>query len=183
MPDEESERESIADDGESGSPVVGPDTVVAFHYHLYDGERRELERSEGGPPVRFLYGERGVLAALQEAFRGRRAGESFSATLPAARAYGRRYPERLRRVPRKSLAVGRGGALRPGQPVSFRGPDGRAVSATVVKAGRFNVDLDTNHPLAGLDLTFEVRIVEVREASASERAHGHAHGPGGHEHH
>ena len=113
---------------------------------------------------------------------GRRAGEGFSVTLPAARAYGRRYPDRTLRVPRKALEGGRGGTLRPGRAVRFRGADGRAVDATVIKAGRFHVDVDTNHPLAGRDLTFEVDVIEVREASASERAHGHAHGPGGHEH-
>ena len=50
----------------------------------------------------------------------------------------------------------------------------------VVKAGMFMVDVDSNHPLAGETLTFEVEIVEVREATEEERAHGHVHGAGGH---
>ena len=52
----------------------------------------------------------------------------------------------------------------------------------VVKAGKFNVDVDTNHPLAGKTLTFEVEIQSVRKASEDEVSHGHAHGPGGHQH-
>ncbi|MEQ9565604.1 MAG: peptidylprolyl isomerase, partial [Pseudomonadales bacterium] len=52
----------------------------------------------------------------------------------------------------------------------------------VVKVGKFNVDLDTNHPLAGVNLSFDVEIVEVRDATEEEIAHGHAHGPGGHHH-
>jgi FKBP-type peptidyl-prolyl cis-trans isomerase SlyD len=50
---------------------------------------------------------------------------------------------------------------------------------TVVKVGRFNVDVDFNHPLAGKTLIFDVKIIEVRDATEEEIAHGHAHGPGG----
>jgi len=51
-----------------------------------------------------------------------------------------------------------------------------------VKVGRFNIDVDANHPLAGQALTFDVEVMAVRDATAEERAHGHAHGPGGAQH-
>jgi len=54
--------------------------------------------------------------------------------------------------------------------------------AIVTKVGRFNVDVDFNHPLAGKTLVFDVKILDVRDATDEEIAHGHAHGPGGHEH-
>ena len=57
-----------------------------------------------------------------------------------------------------------------------------AKQAVVVKAGKFNVDVDTNHPLAGKVLTFEIQIESVREATEEELSHGHAHGVGGHHH-
>ena len=174
--------ESLDSGKGSDGPDVGPGTVVAFHYDLYDGESQRIESSKERDPVRFLFGEGGVLAALQDAFRGKRAGEDFSVTIPHERAYGRHYPDRVRRVSRKLVDGGRGqAAIRPGQAVALQGERGRQ-SATVVKVGRFNVDVDTNHPLAGRDLTFDVQVVEVRAASESETAHGHAHGPGGHEH-
>ena len=47
----------------------------------------------------------------------------------------------------------------------------------------FKADVDTNHPLAGKTLKFAVEIVSVRDATAEEIAHGHAHGEGGHHHH
>jgi len=50
---------------------------------------------------------------------------------------------------------------------------------TVVKVGRFNVDIDRNHPLAGQSLTFDVEITDVRDATEEEISHGHVHGPGG----
>jgi FKBP-type peptidyl-prolyl cis-trans isomerase SlyD len=51
-----------------------------------------------------------------------------------------------------------------------------------LKVGRFNVDVDGNHPLAGNTLTFEVEITDIREPSKEETQHGHVHGPGGHQH-
>ena len=161
-------------------PDVGPGTVVALHYELRDGRGERVETTSEGEPVRFLFGEGGVLAALQEALRGHRAGDSLTVEIPHGRAYGRRYPGRVRRIARKALDEG-GRRLRPGQPLRFRDEQGMQLG-TVVKVGRFSVDVDVNHPLAGQDLTFELRIVEVRPASESERAHGHAHGPGGHQH-
>jgi FKBP-type peptidyl-prolyl cis-trans isomerase SlyD len=45
------------------------------------------------------------------------------------------------------------------------------------------VIIDGNHPLAGVELNFDVEVLEVREATEEELAHGHVHGPGGHHHH
>jgi FKBP-type peptidyl-prolyl cis-trans isomerase SlyD len=55
-------------------------------------------------------------------------------------------------------------------------------AVTVVKAGRHSADVDTNHPLAGQTLNFDIEIMELRPATAEELSHGHAHGPGGHHH-
>ena len=52
----------------------------------------------------------------------------------------------------------------------------------VVKPGLSQVVVDTNHPLAGRELTFNVEILDVRAATEEELAHGHAHGVGGHNH-
>jgi FKBP-type peptidyl-prolyl cis-trans isomerase SlyD len=55
-------------------------------------------------------------------------------------------------------------------------------AVTVLKVGGKVVDVDLNHPFAGQTLDFAVEVVDVREASAEEIAHGHVHGPGGHHH-
>ncbi len=54
---------------------------------------------------------------------------------------------------------------------------------TVVKPGLKMVVVDTNHPLAGKTLTYDIEVASVREATAEEISHGHAHGVGGHHHH
>ena len=73
------------------------------------------------------------------------------------------------------------GKLRPGMLVQLNTSEGLR-PVTILKAGRHSADIDTNHPLAGQDLEFEIEIVEVRAATEEEIAHGHAHGPGGHHH-
>ncbi len=73
------------------------------------------------------------------------------------------------------------GKLRPGAVVQMNTGEGMR-PVTVSKAGRHSADVDTNHPLAGQTLSFDIEIAEVRAATAEEMSHGHAHGPGGHQH-
>jgi FKBP-type peptidyl-prolyl cis-trans isomerase SlyD len=60
--------------------------------------------------------------------------------------------------------------------------DGNMLLVTVVEIDNEAVTVDGNHPLAGMPLCFDVKIVDVRAATAEELAHGHPHGPGGHPH-
>jgi FKBP-type peptidyl-prolyl cis-trans isomerase SlyD len=93
--------------------------------------------------------------------------------------YGLRNPDRVQRVPIKHLAYK--GKLRAGAVVQLSTNEGMR-SVTVTKAGRHTADVDTNHPLAGQTLVFDIELVDVRAASAEEVAHGHVHGAGGHHH-
>lgn len=161
--------------------AAGPGMVIAFHYDLYDNTAVKIESSRHTHPVLCLFGAQGVLLALQEAFVGKLAGDDLSITIPHEKAYGRHYPERKQRISRKKIDGGKQQTFRAGQIITLgseRGPS----PATVTKVGKFTIDVDTNHPLAGVDLTFDVTITSIREASAEERAHGHAHGVGGHQH-
>jgi FKBP-type peptidyl-prolyl cis-trans isomerase SlyD len=110
---------------------------------------------------------------------GRTPGDRFTATVAPEQGYGMRDPGRTQRVPVKHLLFT--GRLRPGAVVQLNTGDGRR-PVTVSKVGRHSADIDTNHPLAGQTLHFDIEIIEVRPASPEERAHGHAHGPGGHHH-
>ena len=94
-------------------------------------------------------------------------------------AYGPRIESKTDRISAKYLK--HEGKLRPGQIVSIQTDNGRQ-SATVLKVGKFNVDIDLNHPLAGQTISFDVEITAIRAATAEETSHGHAHGAGGHQH-
>jgi len=159
--------------------VVGNKMVVSFHYTLTNERGEDLESSRDGQPMTYLHGAHNIIPGLEQALAGKSAGDCLKVTLSPAEAYGERDPTRLQRIPAKHFRDPR--RLQVGERISLQTRQG-SMPAVVVKVGRFNVDVDTNHPLAGQTLTFDVEVTEVREASAEEIAHGHAHGPGGHHH-
>jgi FKBP-type peptidyl-prolyl cis-trans isomerase SlyD len=158
---------------------IGPETVVTFHYTLRDESGTELETSRDGDPAAYLHGASNIIPGLETAMNGHESGDIFSATVTPEEGYGLQEPDQVQRVPMKHLSFK--GKLRPGATVQLNTKEGmRAV--TVVKAGRHTADIDTNHPLAGQTLVFDIEVMETRSATAEELTHGHAHGPGGHHH-
>jgi FKBP-type peptidyl-prolyl cis-trans isomerase SlyD len=156
--------------------LIADKKVASFHYTLSNEQGEQIESSRERQPMSYLHGARNIIPGLEKALTGKAAGEQFQVTIPPEEAYGERRADQVQRVPAKHFRDAR--QLKPGRLVSIqtrRGP----VQATVVKVGRFNIDVDTNHPLAGQTLTFDVEVVEVRDATAEEIAHGHVHGPGG----
>lgn len=158
---------------------IEKDRVVRFHYAVAEAGQAAVENSrESGEPIAILFGHGNIIPGLEKAMDGREAGESFQATVPAAEAYGERREGLGQRIPKKHFGAQK---LEPGMQVVLQtnfGP--RAV--TIEKVGMSVVDVDLNHPMAGKDLDFDIEIVEVREASEEELAHGHVHGEGGHHH-
>lgn len=156
------------------------DSVVAFHYELSaDGARVESSR-EGGEPLRVLLGRGQLIPGMERALEGREAGESFRVELEPADAYGERQDGMIQRVPKKYFRDAR--RLKPGMTEVLALKEGGHRAVTVHKVGMSTVDVDLNHPMAGKALAFDIEMLEVREATAEELEHGHAHGPGGHEH-
>ncbi len=161
---------------------IQADCVVLFHYRLRNAAGAELESSDkDGEPAAYLHGHGNIIPGLEAAMAGRSAGEHFTVTIAAADAYGERRDNSTQRIPAKHLRLSGKGRPKPGT-VAWVETEHGPRQVTVVKAGQFMIDVDTNHPLAGQDLTFDIEITEVRAASAEERAHGHVHGTGGHKH-
>jgi FKBP-type peptidyl-prolyl cis-trans isomerase SlyD len=156
------------------------DSVVSFHYALaVDGEPLENSR-DAGKPVDVLLGHRQLVPGMEKALEGRSVGESFSVDLTPEDAYGERREDAVQRLSKK--VFGKGTRLTAGARVTLRRKDGGVLQGTIHKVGMTTVDVDLNHPLAGKSLHFDVEVVEVRDSTAEERDHGHAHGPDGHAH-
>jgi FKBP-type peptidyl-prolyl cis-trans isomerase SlyD len=151
--------------------------VVAMDYKVLDEAGGVLEHNALGEPMVYLHGHRNILPALEAALGGKVEGERVSVTLTPEQAYGPRQEGAVDRVPIKYL-VKPPKRIQPGSLVRVNTKDG-ARDAMVVKVGRFNVDLDSNHPYAGRTLTFELEIQVVRAATADELSHGHSHGVAG----
>jgi FKBP-type peptidyl-prolyl cis-trans isomerase SlyD len=159
--------------------TIGKNKVVEFHYSLSNESGDPLDSSRERQPMAYLHGAGNIIPGLEKAMAGRVAGDHFEVTVAPEEAYGVRNEGNVQRIPLKRL--GQLARPRPGQVLSLQTQQG-PVQVTVVKVGRFNVDVDANHPLAGQVLNFEVDVVSVRDATPEELSHGHAHGPGGHHH-
>ncbi|KKN95984.1 hypothetical protein LCGC14_0172190 [marine sediment metagenome] len=153
-------------------------TVVQFHYALADASG-EIENSRKHEPVLYLHGQPGLIDGLVEALEGHQAGDRFTVELHADKAYGPRKDNAVQKVQVKHLQGAK--KWRPGMVAMIQTDDGPR-QVTIVKVGLSQAEVDSNHPLAGKDLTFDIEILSVREATPEELAHGHAHGAGGHHH-
>ena len=150
--------------------------VLTFHYTLRDLSDRVIDTSAGGEPVTYLEGAGQIIDGLDEQLRDAAAGEKRRVRVVAAKAYGERDAAQVQRVNRRLLPVE--GELKVGD--SFQaGEDRHAPVVTVTGFAGEDVLLDANHPLAGVDLTFDVEVISVRNATAAELEHGHAHGASG----
>lgn len=159
---------------------IAANTVATFHYALARPDGTPIEDSRDGEPVTYLHGAGNIVPGLEQALDGKAAGDRVQVTLAAEQAYGPYREDLKQRIPAKYL--GGAGRLRPGMQVPLRLEHGTQV-VTVLKVGKFAVDIDANHPLAGQALAFDVEVLAVRAATPEEIAHGHAHGADGHAHH
>ena len=162
---------------------ISKDKVVQFFYTLSDADGNQIETNRETNPMAYLHGHNGMLAAIEAELEGKSVGDSFSLTLPPDQAHGERQPDSEIRVPLKHLqGLPKGQrSWKPGMVAVVKTEQGMR-QVTVVKPGLKMVTIDTNHPLAGQTLGYEIEVVDVRDATATEVAHGHAHGVGGHQH-
>jgi FKBP-type peptidyl-prolyl cis-trans isomerase SlyD len=153
--------------------MITKNSVVELHYRLSHASGESIESTfDGGEPITYLHGDDQMIPGFEAQMEGHTAGDEFDFTLSAADAYGLRQENAVVRVPIKHLQGNK--RWKAGMLAVVETAQG-ARQVTILKVGKFMADVDTNHPLAGKDLTFAVNIVSVREASAEELAHGHAH--------
>lgn len=155
------------------------DKVVTFHYRLTDEGGAEVDSSHDREPLAILFGHGAIIPGLETAIAGHAAGDRFDVVVPPEQAYGLRRDNYTQRVPKKYFRDAE--HLAPGTRTVLRTENGHR-SVTVVKVGSSVVDVDLNHPMAGKSLNFAIEILDVRDATSDELAHGHVHGPGGHHH-
>ena len=151
--------------------------VVAMEYTLrVDG--KVVDSSAGGAPLEYLHGAANIIPGLERELEGMAVGESKSVTIPPADGYGFEDEDAFMDAPRDQFPDDM--PLNPGLEMELTLPDGQHAYARVDSVEGDIVHLNMNHPLAGKELTFDVKVVGLRDASEEELDHGHAHGA--HEH-
>ncbi|MEH6616540.1 MAG: peptidylprolyl isomerase [Porticoccus sp.] len=158
--------------------IISENAVVLFHYRLTDESGTELDSSVEKDPLSYIHGHKNIIPGLEKELDGKTEGDVMVVTIEAAEAYGERQEQMVQEVPRASFQVEE---MTVGMRFEAQTPNG-PVSVVVTSVTDDMVSVDGNHPLAGKDLTFDVKIDTVREATEEELEHGHVHGPGGHQH-
>ena len=158
--------------------TVQDGVVVSMEYTLHvDGE--QLDTSEGQGPLQFLVGYGNVIAGLESEMMGMKVGDSKDVVVQPENGYGEFDDEAFMNVSKKDFPKDM--PLEVDTELTVRDEEGHARYARVDGVEGDSVRLDFNHPLAGAELHFDVKVVALREPSEEELDHGHVH-EGGHHH-
>ena len=160
--------------------TINNNQVVQFHYTLKDDEGNIIDQSPEGQPLAYLHGYQNIIPGLEAQLVGKAVGDKFTASVEPADAYGEFDDAAVQEVPRENFQGVEN--IEAGMQFQSQTEDGHVMLVTVKDVTDDVVVVDGNHPLAGVELTFDVEIVEVREATPEELDHGHVHGVGGHHH-
>ncbi len=152
---------------------IEKDRVVSIHYTLTNDAGEVIDSSKGQPPLTYLHGHQGIIPGLERALEGKATGDNLKVTVQPEEAYGEVDPRMIQTIPR--AAVAGIDNLQPGMTLQADDGAGHVHHVVVREVTDETVVIDGNHPLAGQVLHFDVTVAEVREASAEELAHGHAH--------
>jgi FKBP-type peptidyl-prolyl cis-trans isomerase SlyD len=148
---------------------IANDRVVSINYTLTNAQSQILDAT-GIEPFSYLHGHRNIIPGLEKALDGKKPGDSFKIHIPAVDAYGERSEKLVTTVPLDRFSGV--GSVREGMQFQAETPDGDVQLVTVTAVEDNAVTIDGNHPMAGLDLNFDVSVVDIREASEEELQQG-----------
>jgi len=151
---------------------VADKLVVSIDYTLTNSDNEQLDSSKGQEPLAYLHGANNIVQGLEEALTGKNIGDTFTVTVEPEKAYGLYYQDK-QQVTDKSMFAGVDN-LKVGMMFNADISDGTGV-VSITKIDGDKITIDGNHPLAGETLTFEVKVVDIRKATADELKQGHIH--------
>lgn len=152
--------------------------MVSIHYTLTDNNGSVLDSSAGRQPLTYLQGVGQLIPGMEEGLEGKSAGEKLNLKISPEKGYGIKDENLIQQVPISAFG---GQEVKAGMQFEA-GNDQQRYIVTITQVENDTVTVDGNHPLAGLELNFDVELLSVRAATADEIAHGHVHGEGGHHH-
>jgi len=159
--------------------TVQKGVVVSMEYTLkIDGE--VIDSSQGQDPLEFLAGHSNIISGLEREMLGMKVGDSKDVVVPPEDGYGEYNEEAFLDVPSRQFPQDM--KVEEGLELTVRDDSGQARYARIESVEGETVRLNFNHPLAGDELHFNVKVVNLREPTSEELDHGHVHQPGGHPH-
>ncbi|GGL04415.1 FKBP-type peptidyl-prolyl cis-trans isomerase [Deinococcus radiotolerans] len=156
---------------------ITQDKVVELDYKLtVNGEI--IDQSEPGEPLVYLQGHSNIIPGLERALEGKAVGDELQVTVQPEDGYGERDEENVEELSREDFEDD----VEIGATYYAQAEDGSVIPFTVMSVDGDTVKVDFNPPLAGMVLNFDVKVLDVRDATAEELDHGHAHTEGDHHH-
>lgn len=167
---------------------IAANKVVSVTYELHSSKDNDpkvfVETAHLDNPLTFLFGAGGMIPKFEAEIQGLKSGDKFAFSILPEEAYGQLDAEAVVRIPLDIFKVNDAvdyEILKVGNILPMRDNQGHSLNGKVVAIETDSAILDFNHPLAGQQLHFTGEVIEIREATAEEIAHGHAHTPGMHE--
>jgi FKBP-type peptidyl-prolyl cis-trans isomerase SlyD len=155
---------------------ISDNKVVVLHYAVSDSEDTLIDSSYDHNPLAVIQGSHYLIPGLENELVGHEAGDKFEVSVTAENAYGEREDGFVQTVPKAMFAGIED--LDVGSQLRATTDEGEQ-TVIVIDVQDDEITVDGNHPLAGMDLKFDVEILEVRDATEEELEHGHVHGEGG----
>ncbi len=152
---------------------VEKNKVVTIHYTLTNDEGQVLDSSVGKNPLKYLHGNKNLIEGLEKELLGKKTGDKLHVVIEPAEAYGERRDDLVQEVPREAFQGVED--IQPGMQFNAQAPDGSTYVVTVTNVGEEKITIDANHDLAGVRLTFDVEVMDIRNATDEEISHGHVH--------
>ncbi len=160
--------------------LIADQHVVAIDYTLTNEAGEVIDSSAGSEPLVYLHGAGNIVPGLENALAGKTVDDELEVSVEPEDAYGEYSAELITTIGRDMFEGV--DTLEVGMQFHASAPDGGMQIVTIRDIDGEEVTIDGNHPLAGQQLNFKVKVVSVRAASEEEVAHGHVHGEGGHQH-
>ncbi len=139
--------------------VVKSNSKVSVEYTGMFEDGTVFDSSQGKEPIVFTVGNNEVIKGFDEAVVGMKKGEQKKVTITSENGYGHRDEKLKQEVPRSVFPPEV--KLETGMGFSFRTPQGQMIHATITDSAQDKVTVDMNHPLAGRNLVFELKVVDV----------------------
>jgi FKBP-type peptidyl-prolyl cis-trans isomerase SlyD len=147
---------------------ISENNVVKLHFSVMDKDHNTFDSSFDKDPLECVIGSGFLIPGLEKALFGRESGDVFSTSVKAIDAYGERNDNLTQAVP-KSMFEG----MEINVGMQFRAStDEGEQTVVIIGIEGDDVVVDGNHPLAGVDLTFDVEVIDVRDATEEELSSG-----------
>ena len=152
---------------------ISNDHVIEIHYTLTLENGEIVDSTDGLRPLAYIHGKKNIMPGLEKALTGKKSGDVFKAIVPPEEGYGPKNPDLIHSITKDKFRNEED--IQIGSQFKVPNENGQMMMLQIVAIDGDQVTLDANHPLAGVNLHFNISVESVRPATDEELAHGHLH--------